>query len=102
VAKHLWLVGIKRGNAGVCEPCRRDDHAHCEPVPVAVDELGVGRSSTGYVECRCICMPEWMRAALNNGRRPPERAGEANRPRPRTQFYEGLMQLTPAGRGGDE
>lgn len=60
MSRRLWLVGVKRGTAGVCEPCRRSDHAECEPVPVAVDEMGIGRNSTGYVECRCLCVPEWM------------------------------------------
>jgi hypothetical protein len=91
--RRLWLVGIKRGRAGACDACRADDHEHCAPVPVAVDQMGVGVSSTGYVECRCLCMPAWMQQALDNGWVPPERPGDGNR----RQFYEGLALLEPRG-----
>jgi hypothetical protein len=107
VTRRLFLVGTLRGKAGTCEPCRRDDHDHCEPVAIAVDELGVGVQSAGYVECRCLCMPEWMRTALDNGWVPPQRAGEGNRrptvyelaePAEPRRFYDGVAVLEPIDR----
>lgn len=38
----------------LCGPCTRGEHDACEPVPVAVDSLGIAVERAGYTDCRCL------------------------------------------------